>query len=65
MSLTILLFIVFKVFLLEQGGFKECVNLRCGKTSSVQSSSSMDVAWNPADGKTAILIFIYVQHDYK
>ncbi|XP_026810871.1 GATOR complex protein WDR24 [Rhopalosiphum maidis] len=40
---------VFKVFLIEQGGFKECVNLRCGKTSSVQSSSSMDVAWNPAD----------------
>lgn len=43
---------VFKVFLIEHGGFKECVNLRCGKTSSVQSSSSMDVAWNPTDGKT-------------
>ncbi|XP_050427869.1 GATOR complex protein WDR24 [Adelges cooleyi] len=40
---------VFKVFLIDQGGFKESVNLRCGKTSSVQSSSSMDVAWNPAD----------------
>lgn len=56
-TLTIVLFPVFKVFLIEQGGFKECVNLRCGKTSSVQSSSSMDVAWNPADGKTGNALF--------
>lgn len=48
---------VFKVFFIEQGGFKERVNLRCGKTSSVQSSSSMDVAWNPSDGKRYLLTF--------
>lgn len=53
---VIVTFTVFKVFLIEQGGFKECVNLRCGKTLSVQSSSSMDVAWNPADGKYTIVV---------
>ncbi|VVC45443.1 WD40/YVTN repeat-like-containing domain,WD40-repeat-containing domain,WD40 repeat,WD40 repeat [Cinara cedri] len=40
---------VLKVFIIEQGGFKEWVNLRCGKTSNVQNSSSMDVDWNPSD----------------
>ena len=47
------LFVVFKIFSVEDDQFTERANLRVGKNLNLNFSAS-DVAWNPIEGNVII-----------